>query len=132
MPPVKNHQQIKDFVRRTLGCGCPEEVFSDINLTLSESLSDRPAMKRLLIGRRLLIILLPCLESAIPSCLPQLVQEVRKERDDMGYNRVRIVLSLPQPSQIQPSAGLLFPTLAGVDDRMHLHILHTDDVRGIE
>ena len=133
MRNIKNFAGIRNFVRQDLGCGCPEEVFDDIDLSLTEARQNRPAMKKLLIGKRLLICILPCNDPAgLPQLLPELVRELRQERDSMGYNRVRIVIAAIEPILLQPGADLLFQTLADVDERTHLHILPADHLRGIE
>ena len=132
MKNVKNFAGIRDFVRQDLGCGCPEEVFDDIDLTLAEARQDRPAMKKLLIGQRLLICILPCDDPAgLSYFLPELVREMRQERDSMGYNRVRIVIAATEPALLQPPTDLLFQALAEADERMHLHILPAARLRDI-
>lgn len=130
---VRNFARVRDFVRQDLGCGCPEEIFADIDLTLPELGQDRLVYKKLIIGRRLLIAILPCDDPAtLQHLLPQLVQQLRQERDSMGYNRVRIVIAATEPILIQLSADLLFQGLNDIDERMHLHILPADHLLGIE
>ncbi len=133
MGNVKNFTRVRHFVRQDLGCGCPEEIFADMDLTLTELRQDGPVFKKLIIGRRLLIGILPCDDPAtLQHLLPQLVQELRQERDSMGCNRVRIVIATTKPAFVQLSADLLFQGLSDADERMHLHILQADHLLYIE
>lgn len=133
MRNIKNFTAVRDLVRQGLGCGCPEEVFDEIDLSRIEPDQDRPAMKRLLIGRRLLIRILPCDDpAALERLLPPLLRELRQERDRLGYNRVRLVIAATDPASLQPAAGLLFQAQTDVDERMHLHILPADRLSDIE
>ena len=133
MGKIKNAARVRDFVRQDLGCGCPAEIFADMDLAVAEPRSDMPALKKLLIGRRLLICILPCDDpTALQHFLPPLVRELRQERDSLGYNRVRIVIATREPAESQLTAGLFFQNFEGVDERMHLHILPADHLLDLE
>jgi hypothetical protein len=130
---LKNFDIIRNFVRHTLGCNCPEEVFNDLDLSLATAWQEGPSVKILLVGRRLLICILSCRDMAeVRDFLPPLVRMYRDERDRKGYNRVRIVIAATDPASLIPTADFLFQSLPEVDERMHLHILPNNQLSGIE
>lgn len=133
MSNVKDFTAVHHFVRHILGCGCPEEVFDDLDLSLATAWESGPTVKTLLVGRRLLICILDCQEmEELKNLLPRLARMYRDERDRQGYNRVRIVVATRTPVSLSPAADFLFQSLPEVDDRMHLHILPADQLLGIE
>jgi hypothetical protein len=76
------------------------------------------------IGRRLLIDILECDEpAALSAALPVLVEYGNAERDDHGYNRLRVVVATEQPVSIEHAAEALFSNLSDVDEKVHLHVL---------
>lgn len=120
-------------MRETLGCGCPEEVFDNLNLSLTTPWQGGPSVKILHVGGRLLICILTCRDiSEVRDFLPPLVRMYRDERDRKGYNRVRIVIAATDPASLIPMADFLFQSLPEVDERIHLQILPTSQVSGIE
>lgn len=129
---VENPAGVRKFVRETLGCGCPEEVFDDL-LLAEETIGDGETTTRtLLVGNRLLIVMLSCKDwGDLSGVLPQLVRHYRQKRDERGFNRVRLVVACNQPALLQPAASLCFTGLPEVDERMHLHILTSADLAGV-
>lgn len=55
--------------------------------------------------------------------LPSMVRHYRLKREVLGYNRVRIVISCDRPEDLRAAVLPLYAGLAGVDDRMHLHLV---------
>ena len=132
MTKVKDVEAIKHFVRHTLGCGCPDEVFNDLELCREDARPGEPPVRPLLVGRRLLICILDCEEIAeLSAIMPGLVRKYRRERDRLGYNRVRIVVAASNPMALQTAADLQFQNLPEVDERMHLHVLQADLLHGL-
>lgn len=119
---------IVPFVRDVLGCGCPDEVFEQIEQGSLELLPE-PAgpTRRIVVGRRLLIYLHELGETADPATLaavlPALVKAGRAERDRAGLNRVRIVLATGAGDAVAGPAERLFAALAEVDEKVHLHVV---------
>ena len=74
---------IKRFAKEVLGCGCPEEVFKDIEYEQKIGrLNGACHVDRILIGRRLLIyIFRPDQHPQWKRLLPELIEEGKKERD---------------------------------------------------
>jgi hypothetical protein len=129
---VENPAGVRKFVRDTLGCSCPEEVFDDLVLAADTLENGRAATRTLLVGNRLLVVMLSCRDwDDLSNILPQLVRHYRQTRDGMGYNRIRLVVSCDQPALLQPAASLCFASLPEVDERMHLHLLTPADLAGV-
>lgn len=115
----------KQFVRETLGCSCPDEVFESIRWdTLSVVGVD---VLRGIIGEKLLVYLFPVGDvKQMGRNLPALVKAGRDERDIGALNRFRLVLISDQPETLLGVATRLFADLSIVDDRMHLHVVDTE------
>ena len=125
MTAPSNAAAIKSFVTETLGCRCPDDVFEQID---DHGRAMIPGLavpfRRLLIGRRLFIDILECDEpAALWAALPALVEEGKAERDDHGYNRLRVVVVTEQPVSIEHQAEAIFSSLGDVDENVHLHVL---------
>ncbi len=129
---VENPAGVRKFVRETLGCGCPEEVFDDLVLAEEKIGDGETTTRTLLVGNRLLIVMLSCKDwDDLSGVLPQLVRHYRQKRDEMGFNRVRLIVACDQPALLQPAASLCFTGLPEVDERMHLHLLTPADLAGV-
>lgn len=129
---VENPAGVRKFIRNTLGCGCPEEVFDDLVLAEEKIGDGETTTRTLLVGNRLLIVMLSCKDwDDLSGVLPQLVRHYRQKRDEMGFNRVRLIVACDQPALLQPAAQQRFAGLPLVDERMHLHILTSADLAGV-
>lgn len=118
---------IKSFAVGLLGCGCGSEVFESIEVSPETFGRDLPAGKRILIGGRLLIYLVPWSGGAASAPLRELMRRGRNERDRNGYNRFRLVLAADRPGELgEPAAGML-ASLTGGDDKLHIHVLPADN-----
>lgn len=118
---------VEKFVRGTLGCACPEEVFRSVSVGRMPAATGRPACTEILVGSRLLIRIcsMPA-EPAAPGWLERLAQEGRAARDRHGYHRFRLVIAAPGDEQLTVFAGRLatrFERESAGDERMHLHLL---------
>jgi hypothetical protein len=125
MTVPSNVAAIKSWVTETLGCRCPDDVFEQIDDHGTVMIPGLAVpFRRLLIGRRLLIYILECDEPAtLLAALPVLVEKGKAERDDHGYNRLRVVVATDQPVSIEHEAEALFSSLGNVDENVHLHVL---------
>jgi hypothetical protein len=128
---MTNANLIKRFVRETLGCGCPEEVFRTIDVRRNVRLNSFIVLHaEIIIGRRLLIYIIS--ESGSPGCLeehlPVLVAAGRKERDEKGLNRFRLVIVADDTAKVQGAAGKMFDDLCGTDEKLHLHVIRKNDL----
>jgi hypothetical protein len=111
---------IEGFVRETLGCTCPPEVFTTIRDIPADNEGEP---RRLLIGERLLIYILDSSEAVEPGCIETWVRKGRAERDSRAMNRFRLVIVADDPVASGPLCEAAFQQTPGVDDRVHLHVV---------
>jgi hypothetical protein len=115
-------EKIKAFVQGVLGCGCAEDVFRIIELRHGKKGEVR--YDRINIGNRLLIYIFRADDPEfIGEKLPGMLLAGRKERDDRGFNRFRLVLATDAPA-----AGIAamnaYKKTGLTDDRLFLHVVH--------
>jgi len=125
-----NHDKdiIKTFVKQTLGCACPEEVFEHIDCKSNIQLNDILLSNKINIGNRLLIYIVDTNKpGSIKNILPLLFNAGIKERDSLGFNRFRLVLVTDKVDEIKEVAESLFTTI-NKDEKVHLHIVHQEKV----
>lgn len=120
-------QAIAGFVRGTLGCGCPDEVFDSIVIEQATSPDPAAPYVRLLVGDRLLIYVIEArdLERA-RAAMSMLARKGLEERDRYGLNRFRLVVATDQPTQPMTAAAASFADETGMDERAHLHVIAAD------
>jgi hypothetical protein len=113
---------IVHFVRGTLGCGCPDEVFQSIAISHLPVAAGRPPIVQLLVGSRLLIhVVAPPSGSAANGWIEQLVANGRAIRDRHGYNRFRLVIASPVPLRSVRDIEERFARAVAGDEKAHLH-----------
>jgi hypothetical protein len=123
-----NHTAVKEFVRNVLGCGCPEEVFKRIEVSQPNALVKNSGPDyQINIGGRLLIWVIDE-ESLGARALAELVQEGKATRDAERFNRFRLVVLSEQPDSVEKSLSAEFRTVAGDDERVHLHVVATNQL----
>ncbi|MEJ2508651.1 MAG: hypothetical protein P8009_04065 [Gammaproteobacteria bacterium] len=127
--------EVRDFVRRTLGCSCPEHVFDRIEDAECTARPGMPGYRRLVIGDRLLIYLVTPVEeeaavgaappAGIAAQLPVVLASGRAERDRLGLNRFRAVVPSTDPPRLEPVLREVFETFRDQvgDDKLHLHVV---------
>ncbi len=117
--------EIRAFVQRRLGCGCPETVFESVEVARSAGFSaDRPYGLRLAVGGRLLVYVARLAELADPAAdLQRMARAGRAERDAAGFNRFRAVLVAPDAGEVPVPALRAFAQAVGADRRCHLHVV---------
>ncbi|WP_052808133.1 hypothetical protein [Methyloterricola oryzae] len=115
---------IQGFVTGALGCGCPAEVFRQIESSWPRVERTDPNYLRILIGGRLLIYAVEGSEgSSLLHWLPSLVERGRAERDAAAYNRFRLVLLMDGAADGRDEMEAAFARQAGDDGKAHLHFL---------
>jgi len=129
---MDQHLSIKNFVRNTLGCTCPDKVFEQIE-NRRTPLSFSPHSRSMIIGGRLLIyIWLVEDKGMLGKNIPAMLAAGRKERDERGLNRFRAVLAVDSVNQYDAdAANRFFTEFVHKDDRMHLHIVSKDALAGL-
>jgi hypothetical protein len=124
------HETVKKFVKQTLGCVCPDEVFLAIeslsNIKVGNDISLR---YKLNIGNRLLIYVI-CSDDIdfVLNNLPLLVSAGKNERDRRSLNRLRIVIATENIKKMRSSVQARFNDCARGDEKIYLHIVHHGDV----
>ena len=122
------YPEIKRFVQETLGCSCPEEVFNKIE---HQKESDGISGSKVNVGDRLLIYIITMdgklnTQEVINSALETGVAE----RDNKGFNRLRLVLVDASPDVLRSSAEQAFESSGYTDEKTHLHVVNESDVEG--
>ena len=114
---------LEHFVRGTLGCKCPAEVFQSIAIDRADSHT------RLVVGNRLLIYVLEASSAkAAGKALARLAEQGLTDRNAARLNRFRLVVASPQPTQALTDAQANFAEVVGADARAHLHVIATDQL----
>ena len=118
-----NNENITAFAQRVLGCGCPEEVFRNIDCQCDIKINDISVKNRINIGNRLLIYVAEVSKSeSVNRILPLLCDAGKKDRDSLGFNRFRLVLAADILDDIKQSAEDTFNAI-NKDEKMHLHVI---------
>lgn len=119
-----NRDSLRLFVRVTLGCRCPDEVFDSMSIEHVAGESGTTGHVRLTIGDRLLIYVLEARDSDVAeAALAALARAGLAERDSRGLNRFRLVLALPGTGALSDGIQRAFTSAAATDDRAHLHVI---------
>lgn len=114
---------LQRFVRGTLGCKCPDDVFQSVAIDCREDHT------RLMIGNRLLIYVVETTaEPPVGKAVSRLVEQGLADRNSQRLNRFRLVVACPEPSPDLASAKAAFAAVAGDDDRAHLHVISADQL----
>ncbi len=126
------NENIKVFVRKTLGCECPEKVFEYIESQHNIKLiNDILLNNKINIGNTLLIYILEVNDfNFIRSNLSTLLRIGKNERDRRGFNRFRLVLVTDKINEIKQGADRAFKTLTDKDEKIHLHIVNRNEYQG--
>jgi hypothetical protein len=123
-------ESVRNFVRETLGCTCPEELLWQIEAERRPARStNMPAHRVLTVGNRLLIYLWEADTPSLGATVACLLEAGREERNRRGLNRFRLVVVHPDPAQIEPTARQAYAAWkrAG-EDRTHLHLVRPEDL----
>ena len=120
--------RIKAFVQDTLGCGCPEEVFRSIDCRQNVRLNETVLLSRTItIGNRLLIYVINSREpNMIQQHLGVIVSAGKKERDERGLNRLRLVVVTDGAAE-KESLIRRFKELKDKDEKIHLHVIKREE-----
>jgi hypothetical protein len=120
---------IEHFVRSTLGCGCPEEVFQHLVVSRLPPIAGRPPIVQLQVGSRLLIHVVPSPDGAATSgWIEQLAANGRAARDRHGYNRFRLVITSLAPLASAREIEERFARAILGDEKAHLHFVGSEQL----
>ncbi len=120
-------QAVKEFVQIELGCDCPDEVFSNIEIENSPaSFADLSEGQLILIGNKLLIYLIRTNDSvSLVNKMHNIFYRGRELRDKKGFNRFRLVISDQRERASQRQLYEKFETIENPDNRLHLHVIES-------
>ena len=113
---------ITRFVRDSLGCTCPDEVFHEINVIRDSGLFAGANTVYEIGGRLLVAVIVPAHWHDIEADLARFVDAGRQYRDKHGYNRFRLVVAADDEAAVR-RLPLVFDGLSNTDDRTHLHVI---------
>jgi hypothetical protein len=125
---VIDKEALKRFVKETLGCNCPEDVFQNIDCRSNVDLGDNTHLDyEINIGDRLLVYVerIDAIDSVAP-VLSRLVRSGVSKRNKHNFNRFRIVLLSQKPTDVAKTASEVFHSL-GPDEKTHLHVVAEED-----
>jgi hypothetical protein len=117
---LPERDSIAAFVKGTLGCACPEEVFDRIEVLRHAEAGGFPLEARIVIGERLLVYIARAPEEAT---LRALAVAGRRDRDAHGLNRFRLVVFSDDADSRGGELAERFASLLGDDEKAHLHVI---------
>jgi len=127
-----NNKKLKIFIKETLGCGCPDEVFEKIDLSKHEVEGYLGELTRIVAGDKLLIYVMP---SGKEDNLCDLVESVgiagKRDRDVNSFNRFRLVLSITEGIEKFDAVSAHFSNAFAADEKMHIHFVNNELVEGL-
>ena len=121
------HSALKHFVRESLGCGCPDDVFEDVRVTQGFELLGADATVYEIGGRLFVAVIVPGNWRDIAPILVDLVEAGKNYRDGHAFNRFRLVI-VSDSAQAGNELPLLFDQLQNTDDRTHLHVIRPEQL----
>ena len=120
---MTGNESIKDFVRDTLGCTCPDHVFEQID-DLPAASKSSPHSRSITIGGKLLLYIWEVdSPDQLVEGVPAILAAGKKARNVLGLNRFRAILVSGDPSTIKSRADLCFSKFSDLDEKMHLHVV---------
>jgi hypothetical protein len=132
---------LERFVRSSLGCRCPDEVFDEVEVSREPPAGCPEVGRRILVGGRLLIYVIEGVST--DEALGRIEDWVligHAERERRGMNRLRLAVTLADPNPgAEPALQDRFralplvagPAGLGEDPRLHLHLLPFEAVEAL-
>ena len=127
---MSSNEEIAQFVRQTLGCSCPDEVFRRIES--EEILTPHGMQKRITIGDRLLVWLATADHPDFTmDRFDGILRAGIAERDRRGLNRFRLVLLSADPAAKRSQMQATYQACALCDEKVHLHSVPAADAAAL-
>ena len=126
-------ENIRIFVKKTLRCTCPDEVFQHIERKDEVSTDHGIVLgHEVNVGDRLLIYVvgLDGQHYTLKDLVSHLIRMGTRRRDEDGFNRFRLVLLTANPQAVEEQASEIFSSFSP-DDRIHLHVIGQDELDGV-
>lgn len=127
-------ENIRTFVKKTLRCTCPDEVFQHIERKDEVSIDHGIVLgHEINVGNRLLIYVvgLDGQHYTLKNLVSHLIRMGIRRRDEDGFNRFRLVLLAADPQAVEEQVSEIFSSLSP-DDRVHLHVIGQDELDEIK
>jgi hypothetical protein len=125
-----SRQEVKRFVRGTLGCACPDEVFEHIAVSPLNPCPGLPVDGSLEVGGRLLIYISFHSDiQVLKEGLEEIIRQGKGTRDRRGFNRFRYVVVADKIEALNAVLVPLFDAMPFIDEKVHLHIITDDSIR---
>ncbi len=116
------NRAIKHFVRASLGCACPDQIFEHIRITEHADMFASASTLYEIGGRLFVTVIDPVDWHDITASLDQLVDTGKQYRDQQGYNRFRLVIVTDDDEAVK-NLQSTFDGLPNIDEKTHLHVL---------
>jgi hypothetical protein len=127
-----NNEKIKVFVKNTLGCGCPEKVFENIDVSKLPIVEHEKEITRIVVGDTLLIyVIRPEPSGNFVDSVESIGLAGKTDRDINNYNRFRLVVSSFEDEVQQEKVSERFSKTFNTDDKMHIHFVNQELVEGL-
>lgn len=124
MNTVWDSEKLKVFVKNTLGCTCPDEVFEKIQVGKCLVDGVKKEITRIVIGDTLLIYIISRQSGIkIVNTVDLIAMAGKTDRDTNHYNRYRMVVAKLEDIEQQVRASEHFSKTYSADEKMHIHFV---------
>jgi hypothetical protein len=123
--------RLRTFIRSTLGCGCPDDVLEWIQCTHTELTQEEDTrITRIDVGGRLLVYVLEVdgPDQRAEEALPAVIAAATVDRATSCFNRLRVVVAIDNPDEMQNRLERTFNGSAPADDNVHLHVVRSTEL----
>lgn len=132
MSDIKHtNASIKHFVRESLGCACPDNVFENITVTERSGIFASASTVYEIGGRLFVAVFVPLDWHDMAKHLGKFVVAGKQYRDQHGYNRFRLVI-VTDNNDAAKHLQIAYASLPNIDEKTHLHVIKPEVLpRGI-
>ena len=130
---VDSKDSLITFIKNTLGCRCPEEVFENIDVKFIRPIENVGEFARVVVGNTLLVYVY-C-DGQLGDVISSIEQTTNKGRDDRNknkYNRFRLVLPDSLGKNVIEEAKVNFVSEFQFDEKLNLHFVDSNQLDKLE
>ncbi len=132
MTTIWSNERLKEFVQETLGCGCPEKVFEEINVSGHQVEGYSNEITRIVVGNTLLVYVIHSeSENNLSDGIELIGLAGKADRDANNYNRFRLVVSIAERVAHNNSLSKRFSNVFAKDEKMHIHFVRRELLEGL-
>lgn len=132
MNATYNKQNITNFTKHTLGCGCPDKVFEKIEVSKIPKSGSASQVTRINIGDTLLIYIIhPDSEEELKGNVKHLTSIGREDKVSNNFNRFRLVVAGDEAALNTDVVVNRFATEVSNDEKMHIHFVKAETIDGL-